>query len=164
VVEFFVPGVAAPKGSMRVVTHGKGGRPLPRPLILQDNPRTKAWTRTVANIARLYVPAQLAGAVAVTLVFAFERPKSHVLKSGRLRKGAPGFPGHSHGDVDKLARTVLDGLTGIAFADDTQVVELAAWKSYLEPGESRPGCRITLESLDARTVAGTQLPLVRTES
>ncbi|WP_375425973.1 RusA family crossover junction endodeoxyribonuclease [uncultured Friedmanniella sp.] len=36
----------------------------------------------------------------------------------------------SSGDVDKLARLILDDLTGTVFVDDSQVVELTARKTY----------------------------------
>ena len=41
-----------------------------------------------------------------------------------------------NGDVDKLARAVLDALvTGRAFSDDSQVIKLSATKRIAEPGE-----------------------------
>jgi crossover junction endodeoxyribonuclease RusA len=36
-------------------------------------------------------------------------------------------------DVDKLLRAVLDSLTGVAFHDDGQVVEISGWKNYGSP-------------------------------
>jgi len=42
--------------------------------------------------------------------------------------------GARSGDVDKLARLILDALTGIVFADDSHVVELHVSKDYGVPG------------------------------
>lgn len=38
-------------------------------------------------------------------------------------------------DLDKLLRALNDGLTGVAFHDDSQVVNIAATKRRAEPGE-----------------------------
>ncbi len=42
-----------------------------------------------------------------------------------LRRGS-----HPAGDVDNLAKTVLDALTGIVYSDDRQVRELRVFKDY----------------------------------
>ena len=47
-------------------------------------------------------------------------------------------------DLDKLVRAVLDGLTGVAYADDGQVVQIHAQKLY---GAS-VGAEIRLETLE----------------
>jgi len=61
-------------------------------------------------------------------VFQFVRPKSHYTAKGALRDAAPRHVGKP--DIDKLCRAVLDALTGIAYADDSQVVALDASKVY----------------------------------
>lgn len=68
----------------------------------------------------------------VVLTFYFERPKGHYGKKG-LRPSAPKFV-TKRPDVDKLARAVLDALTHIVFADDSQVVRLMAKKEYCDEG------------------------------
>jgi crossover junction endodeoxyribonuclease RusA len=48
-------------------------------------------------------------------------------------------------DLDKLCRSVLDGLTaGGAWEDDAQVVVLRAWKSFATEG-TPPRCHIELK-------------------
>ena len=47
-------------------------------------------------------------------------------------------------DLDKLIRAVLDGLTGVAYEDDGQVVQIEAQKLY---GAS-VGAEIRLETLE----------------
>jgi crossover junction endodeoxyribonuclease RusA len=69
------------------------------------------------------------GPVCVEVVFHFKRPASHYRgKSGELREGVPTRFAHGvqRGDLDKLLRAVLDALTGVAFADDRQVVDIHA--------------------------------------
>jgi hypothetical protein len=46
--------------------------------------------------------------------------------------------------VDKLARSTLDALTGIAWADDQQVVELVVSKAYVGSTERNPGAWVTV--------------------
>lgn len=61
--------------------------------------------------------------------FYFVRPASHLKKSGGLAAGAPRAMVRNP-DIDKLCRAVLDALTGTLYADDSQVVQLAAVKRY----------------------------------
>lgn len=49
-------------------------------------------------------------------------------------------------DTDKLARAVLDALTGIWFTDDSAITDLHATKRLAELGET-PGAHITLETV-----------------
>jgi Holliday junction resolvase RusA-like endonuclease len=75
----------------------------------------------------------LAGPISLHLVFYFVRPRTH-FKTGKktwnvLREDAPLFY-TSAPDVDKLARAVLDALSGILFIDDRQVAVLEARKLY----------------------------------
>ncbi|HSS11563.1 MAG TPA: RusA family crossover junction endodeoxyribonuclease [Acidimicrobiales bacterium] len=48
-------------------------------------------------------------------------------------------------DVDKLARSVLDGLTGVIFVDDGQVCDLHVLKRYV--CDQRPGAIIRVRSM-----------------
>lgn len=60
----------------------------------------------------------------------------------------PKKPSHEYptrGDLDKLVRAVLDGLTrGGTIVDDRHVTELSATKFWAEPGDE--GVAITVES------------------
>lgn len=62
--------------------------------------------------------------VAIKLAFYFEKPPS----VPKRRVGMVFKP-----DADKLVRSVFDSLTGVLFADDAQVIELAARKAYGTP-------------------------------
>jgi Holliday junction resolvase RusA-like endonuclease len=59
--------------------------------------------------------------------------------------------GARSGDVDKLARSVLDSLTGVLFHDDAQVVHLVVSKDY---GDA-PGVRVFVADADAMRPEGT---------
>jgi Holliday junction resolvase RusA-like endonuclease len=47
-------------------------------------------------------------------------------------------------DVDKLARAILDSLTGVVYVDDSQVIKLTVEKRYVE---AAPTTTITVENL-----------------
>lgn len=72
------------------------------------------------------------GPVAVRIACVFARPPSHLTAAGELRATAPPFPGLRNGDVDNLAKAVLDAITrgGGVWRDDAQVVELTVAKRY----------------------------------
>jgi len=63
-------------------------------------------------------------AVVIDVTFCFIRPKSVKEKKRPDMTVKP--------DLDKLCRTVLDALTGVAYRDDSQVVSIVASKVYAE--------------------------------
>ena len=121
---FFVPGVPATKGSWKVM-RGK---------LRPDNEREKPWALAVAWSAKAARVVQADGAVRVEIACYFPRPKK------------PTNPFPSRNDVDKLARSTLDALTGIAWADDQQVVELEVRKAYTDEQQPNPGAWVTLRT------------------
>jgi Holliday junction resolvase RusA-like endonuclease len=143
---FTVYGRPQQKGSKRALPrHGvKGGRPI----LVDSNKRSGPWAGEVREAAGKARAAQqwgvLAGAVAVQLDFFFGRPKGHY-GSGRnadaVRAGAPRRMA-TMPDIDKLARTVLDALSGVVYRDDGQVCVLQLAKHYGDP-----------ERLEAKVVA-----------
>jgi Holliday junction resolvase RusA-like endonuclease len=66
----------------------------------------------------------------VRVAFRLPRPKGHYGRRG-LRPSAPAYP-NVMPDLDKLARAILDALTGIVWRDDAQVVRLDVEKIYHE--------------------------------
>lgn len=128
-----VAGIPLPKGSLKCV--GRHGRHQ----LVDDNPHTRRWLDLVAERAReLDLELDPAQPVGVELTATLPRPPSHH-RTGRnahlLRGNAPPLPVRRQtGDIDKLARLVLDALQrGGVLADDAQVVELVARKVYPSP-------------------------------
>ena len=122
--EFTVPGEAAPQGSKRAVRLRNG-----RTVLLESSKRLKPWRSLVSLCAaEAWQGPPCAGPVALELDFAFVRPKSHLTTKGAVRTGAPAFPGRI--DLDKLVRSVGDGMTGIVYGDDSQIVSIIARKGY----------------------------------
>ena len=128
-ITFRVASVPVPKGSMRAFV--RGGRPI----LTSDNVGLKGWEGVVRHQAQRHIPALLEGPVSVSLAFACKRTLSLPKRSERPHLTKP--------DLDKLARAVLDALTGVAFNDDAQVVALACQKRYALTGE-QPGVLVTI--------------------
>lgn len=114
-MEFVVMGQPAVKGStfsflasghIRTKTDSKNGR---------------AWARSVALIAKAAgAPLIPKGTpVRVSAVYEFQWPIRKVRSSPCVRP-----------DADKLARALLDALSGVCYFDDGQVTELKIQKVY----------------------------------
>ena len=132
---FLVLGRPVPQGSMRPIVSQSTGRAF-----VKQSPPLAVWRADVAEAARRAGVSLEAGPVALGAVFSFPRPKGHMgtgRNAGRLRASAPARPiNRAQGDVDKLLRAVLDALSGVAYLDDSQVVEIAsARKRYCDHGE-----------------------------
>ena len=125
VLQFVVTGVPVQKGSMRAfVIKGPTG---PRANVVADNsPQLKSWQHGVGDAARRAGAQVLEGPIEVRVLFRFLPPASD-----KKRKAHTVKP-----DLDKLVRAVLDGLTGVAFRDDAQVVRLLAGKEYAATAEA----------------------------
>lgn len=103
--------------------------PLPkgRPRVARGRVYTPAATRifehNVATIAKHYARINklepLTGPLEVIVMFNLKKPKS-------VRRDVPGVKP----DLDNLVKGLFDGVNGILWHDDAQVVMLACSKSY----------------------------------
>lgn len=109
---FFVKGRPVPQGSLKFI-HG-------RPIHARATDLA-VWRADIARNAELFGFKPTANAVKVEMDFVMAKPKS----AKRL------FPSVKP-DLDKLIRAVLDGLTGVAYEDDSQVVLIKSTKTYGE--------------------------------
>lgn len=124
-ITFSIPGDPVPQPRPRVTTRGGFGRAyVPR------SHAVHGFREAVQLAARAAGATPHGEPVEVVIDAVFARPKSH-------RKDGPALPRQ---DVDNLAKSVLDALTGIAWDDDRQVRRLVIEKSY---GEARTTVRIT---------------------
>lgn len=125
-LHFRVVGVAQPKGSTRAFIP-KGWK---HAIVTADNPKTKGWQDLVAAEASRAIQALPGGtfhtldcAIRLTIAFYLPRPK-YLSKRGTT-------PAHlTKPDLDKLIRSVKDALKGVAWTDDSQVVDVVAMKRY----------------------------------
>jgi Holliday junction resolvase RusA-like endonuclease len=120
-------------------------RPAPRPRVDRGRAHNPSWytcqkRKLARDLARL-VPPLGEGETAVTIDVLLPRPKSHWCKAG-LAASAPAWPPARAGDVDNLAKAVLDALVvGGVLPDDSQVVDLTVRKAYA-PRSREPGFRL----------------------
>jgi Holliday junction resolvase RusA-like endonuclease len=126
-----VAGDPWPEGSVKAFV--RGGKPV----IVHDNPDALGkWRDAVNAKARLTRCSFRDRPVEVDMLLWLPRPRSHY-RTGRykhlLRDTAPAFPVAKF-DSDKLARAVLDALTGVLYAGDGQVTDVIARKRYADLG------------------------------
>ena len=132
--------------------------------MVESSKRVPKWRRAIADAARAamdLLPADeqraATGAVSVTLDFLLPRPKGHLgtgRNAGVLRESAPVDP-LSKPDLDKLARAVLDALTGIAWVDDAQVTDLVAAKRF-SPRPDQAGVHVRVDHRPQRRDAAKE--------
>lgn len=125
-VSFVVYSRAAPQGSKRHIGNG---------VMIESSKRVKPFradVRKAAESAALPPDWPMGAPMRVNFRFHFARPKSHFKCNGvALSKSAPEeATSHGLGDLEKLARSVNDALSGVLFNDDRQVVEMHLAKCY----------------------------------
>ena len=129
---FTVPGEPVPQPRPRVSTRGGFARayvPAKHPV--------HAYRDAIAAAARTAGAGVHGEPVSVVIDFVWERPKSHMRKSG-VKPDAPVLP---RPDLDNTTKAVLDSLNGVAWEDDSQVQRIVVEKSY--GPEARTTVRIT---------------------
>ena len=99
------------------------GRPRftqgPRPRAYTPK-KTKDFEQTIKKMAsQQYRNGPLKDAVSVTIVFIIKKPKS-------VKRDYPTVKS----DLDNYCKAALDALNGIAYVDDSQIIELNASKKY----------------------------------
>jgi len=131
-IQLFIPGIPQPKGSIRAfMPKGRGF-----PILTSDNPKAKKWEDEIRRAIRS--EEYLTGPIVINLKFCMPIPKSTSKKRRLTLNWQVKKP-----DIDKLARAILDALTGTIYKDDSQVAKLTAEKIY---GDS-PGVFIGIDSL-----------------
>lgn len=133
-----------------------GGEPVAkgRPRISSFGGKARAYTpaatrKAEERVAKLWTgPLIEAGVPIEVFVSAYhQRPKQHYLKSGALStSGKQSFFPTKRPDLDNIVKLVLDGLNGVAYHDDAQIVNLGAaryWAAY----NAEPGVRVIVRRL-----------------
>lgn len=122
-ITFRAHGIPVPQGSMKVIK----GR-----VLHSQGSALAVWRSTIGWEASLAGAKPHSEPVKITITFTMPRPKT-------VKRPLPSVAP----DLDKLIRGVLDGLTGIAYVDDGQVVQIHAQKLY----GPAVGAEIKLETL-----------------
>lgn len=130
----------------RIVIPGEPqGKARPRATVIGGHARvyTPKSTASYENLVRLAFLEQNRGAepekgpVQIEMTFYFAPPKSaywpvNSKHNGELKDGWALKKHTSKPDIDNLAKSVLDGLNGVAFKDDSQIWRVTASKMYSE--------------------------------
>src|SRR3990170_2359564 len=129
-IAFTVRGEIAAKGSLRARPWRTKDGSRSGISMVQSSSKAKSSQALVADrLSAVMVVENLQaieGPVSVSMTLYRRKPKSYPKRKASWPITKP--------DIDKQARLVLDALSGIAFADDAQVVRLVAEKCWGEPG------------------------------
>lgn len=141
IVDFFVAGTPKPQGSKRGFIH-----PSTRRVILTEaaGAALKDWRFDVKMTAasRMAGKDMIVPPVGVVLSVTFVLPRPTSTPKSRPTPLAVKKP-----DTDKLLRAIGDALTGVVYADDSQVIGYAnVLKRIAEVGE-QPGARISVQAV-----------------
>ena len=124
ITTLLIPIEPVPKGRPRFTRFGKPYTPK----------KTADYERIVADTYRTTPNANYFGdnePLKVSLIFCMPIPKSYPKKRREwILKGYESYT--KKPDCDNLAKAVLDALNGVAFEDDSQIVELHIRKEYAE--------------------------------
>ncbi len=114
---FIIPGKCATKGSANSFIDPRTGKKVWK----ASNAKLSSWTKDckkaamAAKVPLIYKPHGVH--MAVTVDFIKPKTAKQVVPSVKP-------------DADKLLRAIFDALTGLAYADDSQVVSVALMKRY----------------------------------
>ena len=127
---FFVSGHPKPKGSWTPLRTRDG-----KIKFRHASNKTARWcVDAKEQVAILWKGPILEGPIFVDLLFLLPRQKT---------VSRPYPTGRYCGDLDKLARGVLDAMTGVVYVDDSQVVDLPVKKRYTD---GIPGVWVTIST------------------
>lgn len=118
-VSFVALGKPTTQGSYRPIVSKSTRKAIMVPMM---SDAMRAWRSTVSQAARSAMGSRspLSGCVQIAVRFILPRPK----------KPSNEWP---RGDCDKLQRALGDALTGIVYADDSQICRWVACKEYGHP-------------------------------
>lgn len=124
---FIVFGRPAGQGSKNAMRTRRG-----RTVMFESSKHLMPWRSAVTVSAMEAHCAFRQCAVSLDIKVRWSRAVGHFKKNGQLKDTAPVYP--SMVDVDKLARSILDALTGVAYRDDRQVVSLTICREWCKDG------------------------------
>jgi crossover junction endodeoxyribonuclease RusA len=119
-IAFSVEGKPIQQGSMRAFNNR---------IVHNKSKELMEWRSLVGQAAHVAGCTPISGPITISMEFRYLRPRS-------VTREHPTVPP----DLDKQVRSILDALTGIAYLDDSQVIEIHATKRYAPS----PGVDITV--------------------
>lgn len=147
-LSFFVHGVPMPKGSLCSFISPRTNKIVTLHGTKESRPRFATWNADIKAAALTALrpcgwSLVVDKPVEVYATFFMPRPKSHYRKNGELNTNAVKWHAKKP-DCDKLVRTLLDAIAGIAFYDDNQVAVIRADKMY----DDEPGMHVTVRVIE----------------
>ena len=136
-LEVFVAGKPETQGSMRAYPGRNGGAFLVQGGSQKHRERLEDWRQSIRSTVALELSADYElheGPLEVVAAFGMQRPAYHPKKQRTWPISA------RSGDIDKLARAVLDALTGVVWVDDSQVLSMTVSKDW----STRPGLTLRI--------------------
>ena len=118
-IQFTIKG--DPKSKQRPIFSAKNGK-----VRVFSGKSTSSFENLVKMCAQEHIEKPLENAVGMHIKFFLHRPKYLVWKT----KPMPAVYTDKRPDLDNLVKAVVDGLNGVAFKDDAQIVNLQAEKLY----------------------------------
>ena len=126
-LQFVIPGPPVGKGRPRFST--AGGKPRSyTPAVTREYEALIAARAAEAMAGRdpLTTPLTVYIYAAMSVPLSWSKAKRQAALEGDIYPARP--------DVDNIAKTVLDGMNGVIYADDAQVTYLKVSKKYAEEG------------------------------
>lgn len=118
---FIVPGTPVPKGRPRFTRQGRTYTPA----------KTKSYEEQIAILGKAAMNglAPLKTPVAVLVTVFFPIPASYSAK--RREACLAGLEKHTkRPDLDNVVKAITDGMNGVVYEDDCQIVRIVAKKDY----------------------------------
>ena len=133
----FVRGLPVPQGSARAFRNPRTGQPI----LVSKTRNVTEWRQAIRFVlCSEWIGAPIDGAIGLSLIFVFPRPKS--AKKGKVFHTVKP-------DGSKLLRAAEDAMTGVAYVDDARI-QSATDKVYGD----EPGVHIYLCELEETAEAG----------
>jgi len=126
-LQFVIPGPPVGKGRPRFST--AGGKPRSyTPAVTRDYESLIAARAAEAMAGRepLRTPLRVMIEATMSIPLSWSKAKRQAALDGDVYPSRP--------DVDNIAKTVLDGMNGVVYEDDAQVMYLKVSKKYAEEG------------------------------
>lgn len=141
VLTFSMSGTPRAKGRPRTTVRGGFAT-------VYTDAKTKKYEASVADLSRKAMREKppISGAISVSLRFRMPIPKSET-KPVKAAMAAGEVPHTSKPDIDNLQKAILDGMNGIVFVDDSQIVRSFTTKVYSET----PGVDVRVEALEPQS-------------
>ena len=126
-LQFVIPGPPVGKGRPRFSTVGGTPRSY-TPAVTREYEALIAARAAEAMVGRdpLTTPLTVYIYASMSVPLSWSKAKRQAALDGDIYPARP--------DVDNIAKTVLDGMNGVVYADDAQVTYLKVTKKYAEEG------------------------------